>query len=76
MPKRKTSNSDNIHEIRRKSVSSDHLFDVRSHVDLLRRIDTKVDEGHRKNRLLLVVIGVLMLLVETAATVVKYLKGN
>lgn len=74
MVNRRAAVSDNTHNHPRKSGSSDQLFDIRSQLDMIHRLHTRVDVEHRKNRTLIAIVGMLMLIAEIASIITKLVK--
>ena len=74
MVNERTTMSDNTHDHRRRSGQVDHLFDIRSQLELLHKLHVKVDDERKKNRTLIAIVGMLVLVAEITGIITKLLK--
>lgn len=66
--------SDNTYNRRAQNKQSEDLFDIRSQVDLLHKLHLKVDEERRKNRTLMGIVGLLVLVAEIVNIITKLIE--
>lgn len=74
MSRHRTVKSDKAHDLRRKSQISSDSFDLHSQFALLRKLDTKVDDHHRRNRTMFFIAALIVMVTEIVSVITKLIK--
>lgn len=71
MPKRTLSDQTHKHPNHHKFQDEDDMVDIRSQIDMLHKMSSKIEDERKKNRIIVALIGMLVLVAEIANIVTK-----
>lgn len=71
MPRRTISDETHNHQRHHERDEDDEMLDIRSQIDMLHKMSNKIDDERKKNRIIVAMIGMLVLVAEIANIVTK-----